>query len=79
MCYLMSKEGFGGDSTPPWPSHLMFFYSQTDPAIWGANLPGSPIVAVEDPPKRLTQFAIPTQWWSEGTEELRASPTHVHQ
>jgi len=27
------KEGYGGDSTPHWPPHLMFFYSDTDPAI----------------------------------------------
>src|SRR5246500_320348 len=32
MCYMMSKEGYGGDSVPPWPSHLMFFYSGTAPA-----------------------------------------------
>jgi hypothetical protein len=40
MCYMMSKQGYGGDSIPHWPSHLMFFYSDTDPAIWGANLQG---------------------------------------
>lgn len=31
MCYMMGKQGYGGDSVPHWPSHLMFFYSQTDP------------------------------------------------
>src|SRR5580692_4835749 len=25
MCYMMSKEGYGGESSPHWPSHLMFF------------------------------------------------------
>ena len=68
MCYMMGKEGYGGDSKPHWPSHLMFFYSDTDPAIWGANLPGSPIVAVADPTEHLTQFVIPVQRWSDGTE-----------
>lgn len=33
MCYMMSKQGYGGDTVPHWPSHLMFFYSDTDPAI----------------------------------------------
>jgi hypothetical protein len=33
MCYMLSKQGYGGDSTPHWPPHLMFFYSDTDPAI----------------------------------------------
>jgi hypothetical protein len=49
MSYMMGKEGYGGDVAPHWPPHLMFFYSDTDPAIWGANLPGSPIIAVADP------------------------------
>jgi len=71
MCYMMSKLGYGGDSAPHWPSHLMFFYSDTDPAIWGANLPGSPVIAVADPLEHLTQFVITTQRWSDGTEDHR--------
>jgi hypothetical protein len=73
MCYMMGKQGYGGDSAPHWPSHLMFFYSDTDPAIWGANLPGSPVIAVHDPLEHLTQFVIPVQRWSDGTE---ASSSH---
>jgi hypothetical protein len=79
MCYMMSKQGFGGDSAPHWPSHLMFFFSDTDPAVWGANLPGSPVVAIADSSEHLTQFVIPTQRWSDGTEDVAASPSHVHQ
>jgi len=37
MCYMTGKEGYGGDVAPHWPPHLMFFYSDTDVAIWGAN------------------------------------------
>ena len=77
MCYMMSKQGYGGDSAPHWPSHLMFFYSDIDPAIWGANLPGSPVIAVADPMEHLTQFVLTTQRWSDGTEDLQAPP-HVH-
>ena len=77
MSYMMGKQGYGGDVLPHWPAHLMFFYSDTDPAIWGANLPGSPVIAVADPQEHLTQFVIPTQQWSDGTEVLQASP-HVH-
>ncbi|MGD0931728.1 MAG: hypothetical protein ABR902_13850 [Candidatus Korobacteraceae bacterium] len=76
MCYMMGKQGFGGDSAPHWPAHLMFFYSDTDPAIWGANLPGSPVIAVADPQLHLTQFVIPTQRWADGTEAPPAP--HVH-
>lgn len=72
MCYMMSKQGYGGDSAPHWPSHLMFFYSDTDPAIWGANLPGSPVVAVADSLEHLTQFVIAAHRWSDGTEDLTA-------
>jgi hypothetical protein len=69
MCYMMSKQGFGGDTVPHWPSHLMFFYSQVTPASWGANLPGSPVMAVSDPDhEHLTMFAIGVQRWSDGTE-----------
>jgi len=68
MCYMMGKQGYGGDVAPHWPSHLMFFYSDTDPAIWAANLPGSPIIAIADPLEHLTQFVIPAQRWSDGTE-----------
>jgi hypothetical protein len=78
MCYMMGKEGYGGDSTPHWPSHLMFFYSDTDPAIWGANLPGSPVVAVADPVEHLTQFVVVVQRWSDGTEYREGSVAEHH-
>ena len=68
MCYMMSKQGYGGDSVAHWPSHVMFFYSGTDPSIWGANLPGSPILAMSDGHEHLTEFAIGVQRWSDGTE-----------
>lgn len=67
MCYMMGKEGYGGDSSPHWPPHLMFFYSDFDPANWGANLPGSPVIGLSDPSQHLTQFAIPVKQWSDGT------------
>jgi hypothetical protein len=68
MCYMMGKQGYGGDTVPHWPSHLMFFFSDTDPAAWGANLPGSPVIAVVDPAEHLTQFVIVVQHWADGTE-----------
>jgi hypothetical protein len=77
MCYMMGKQGYGGDSAPHWRSHLMFFFSDTDPAVWGANLPGSPVLGIADASEHLTQFVIPTQRWSDGTDDLQASP-HVH-
>ncbi|MES2359339.1 MAG: hypothetical protein V4529_13480 [Gemmatimonadota bacterium] len=67
MCYMMSKQGYAGDSSKHWPSHIMFFYSHFDPANWGANLPGSPVLGMEDTVNHLTGFAIPVQHWSDGT------------
>ncbi len=78
MCYMMGKQGYGGDVSPHWPSHLMFFYSDTDPAIWGANLPGSPVVAVSDPAEHLTQFVVEVQRWSDGTEYHQGSSAEHH-
>ena len=87
MAYMMSKQGYGGDVLPHWPSHLMFFFSDTDPAIWGANVPGSPVVAIADPLQHMTQFVIATPKWSDGTEDRSASaapagstasPSHEH-
>ena len=68
MCYMMSKQGYGGDSVEHWPPHLMFYFSQTDPAIWGAGLPGSPIFAFRDTRENVTTFVIAVQRWSDGTE-----------
>ncbi len=68
MCYMMSKQGYGGDSVEHWPPHLMFYFPQTDPAIWGANLPGSPVVAVSDTSEHVTTFVIAVQQWSDGTD-----------
>jgi len=67
MCYMTGKQGYGGDVVPHWPPHLMFFYSDTDPAIWGANLPGSPVVGIADPLAHLTQFVIAVERYSDGT------------
>jgi hypothetical protein len=77
MCYMMSKAGYGGDSVPHWPSHLMFFYSGTDLASWGANLPGSPVIGVSDSVEHLTQFVVVVQRWSDGTE-YREGPAAEH-
>jgi hypothetical protein len=78
MCYMMSKEGYGGATLPHWPSHLMFFYSDTDPAIWGANLPGSPVFGLTDTEEHLTQFVVVVQRWSDGTEYREGSAAEHH-
>jgi hypothetical protein len=69
MCYMMSKDGYLNEHDGRWHPHLMFFVPQTDAATWGADLPGSPILAVNDAPDRLTVFMIPVAQWSDRTPD----------
>jgi hypothetical protein len=46
----------------------MFYYLQTDPATWGAGLPGSPILAMSDTREHLAIFIVAVQRWSDGRE-----------
>jgi hypothetical protein len=78
MCYMMSREGYGGDLAPHWPSHLMFFYTDFDPAKWGANLPGSPVLGLSDPIEHLTQFVVVVPQWSDGTPYQASTAVHHH-
>jgi len=78
MCYMLSRQGNGGDTIPHWPPHLMFFYSDADLKMWGANQPGSPVVGISDPVEHLTQFVIPVQRWSDGTEYREGSAAEHH-
>jgi hypothetical protein len=69
MCYMLSKQGYLSDRDGHWHPHLMFFVSQADPAAWGADLPGSPILAFNDTWERLTTFLVPVRQWSDGTPD----------
>jgi hypothetical protein len=69
MCYMLSKQGYLDDHAGHWHPHLMFFISDADPAAWGANLPGSPVIAVNDTWEHLTTFLIPVRRWSDGTAD----------
>ena len=68
MCFMMSKQGSGADGMEHGFPHLMFYFPQTDLAIWGANLPGSPVLGGNDPDEHVTTFVIAVQRWSDGTE-----------
>jgi len=67
MCYMLSKQGHLNDHDGAWRPHLMFFLPLTEPATWGADLPGSPIIAAKDPEGRMTIFMVPVKKWSDGT------------
>lgn len=77
MCYMLSKQGYLGDQAGgPWLPHLMFFTRKTDSAAWGADLPGSPIIAQQNAEERLTVFLVPVSRWSDGTPA--SGDTHSH-
>jgi hypothetical protein len=71
MCYMMSKEQYLNDVGKAWHPHLMFFVAGGDAAAknWGANLPGSPIIAASDPEERVTILMVPLGHWSDGTPD----------
>ncbi|HXH38063.1 MAG TPA: hypothetical protein VNN08_05520 [Thermoanaerobaculia bacterium] len=71
MCYMMSRQGYLNDSAGHWHPHLMFFLPLTDPAAWGAGLPGAPLIGVKDDLGRMTVLLIPVAKWSDGTVESK--------
>ena len=74
MSYMQSKQGNLNDSAGRWHPHVMFFVPLAEAQIWGANLPGSPMLATEDAPERMTIFMVPVAKWSDGTPD--SSPKH---
>ena len=68
MSFMLSKGGYLGDKAGgPWLPHVMFFESETDGKAWGADVPGSPIITLQNPEERLTVFLVPVRSWSDGT------------
>lgn len=69
MCYMLSKQGYLSDLGGHWHPHVMFFVPLTEAKTWGANLQGSPVLAAEDAPERMTIFMVPVGEWSDGTAD----------
>jgi hypothetical protein len=67
MCTMMSKQQYLNDRGMSWHPHLMFFVSGDAAKSWGADLPGSPIMAAKDPEERATIFLVWVGNWSDGT------------
>jgi hypothetical protein len=67
MVYMMSKQQYLNDDGMSWHPHLMFFVSGDAEKSWGANLPGSPVMAAYDPEQRVTTFFVLAAEWSDGT------------
>ena len=71
----MSKQQYLNDQGAGWHPHLMFFVSGDAAKSWGADLPGSPIMAADDPEERTTILMVWVGNWSDGS----LAPTMDHQ
>ena len=67
MSYMLAKRQYLGDQPKRWHPHLMFFVAGDAAKSWGANLPGSPVMAANDPEERMTIFFVWMGKWSDGT------------
>ena len=67
MCYMMSKQQYLNDQGGGWHPHLMFFVAGDAAKSWGADLPGSPIMAADDPEERATILMVWVGNWSDGS------------
>jgi hypothetical protein len=73
MCYMLSGQQYLNDRGMAWHPHVMFFVSGDAAKTWGADLPGSPIIAANDPEERVTIFMMVVGTWSDGTPAGEAS------
>src|SRR5271165_1579424 len=67
MCYMMSKQQYLNDVGKSWHPHVMFFVSGDAAKSWGADVPGSPVIAANDPEERATIMMVWVGHWSDGT------------
>jgi hypothetical protein len=63
MCFMMAKQQYLSDAGMNWHPHVMFFVSGDAAKGWGADLPGSPIIATNDPEERVTIFMVLAGTW----------------
>ena len=71
MSYMMSKDQYLTDNGDHhWVAHLMFYTPLMDGAVWGADLPRSPVMLnpqFSGAPEPIDVFMVPTRRWSDGT------------
>jgi hypothetical protein len=67
MCYMLSKQQYLNDPAKRWHPHVMFFVAGDAAKSWGANLPGSPVIASDDPEEGVTILMVWVGKWSDGT------------
>jgi hypothetical protein len=71
MSYMMSKDQYLTDSGDHrWMAHLMFYTPLMKGAVWGADVPKSPVMLnpqFNGAPEPINVFMVGTGMWSDGT------------
>jgi hypothetical protein len=69
MSYMMSKEAYLTDNGDHNLAHLMFYTPDLEGAVWGADLPKSPVMLVPQfkGVQPIDVFIVPVGKWSDGT------------
>ena len=71
MSYMMSRDQYLTDhGDHHWMAHLMFYTPLMDGAVWGADLPKSPVMLnpqFSGAPEPIDVFMVPAGRWSDGT------------
>jgi hypothetical protein len=67
IVYMMSKQQYLNDGGKAWHPHVMFYVLGDSGKSWGANLPGSPVMAAYDSEQQVTTFFVLADEWSDGT------------
>jgi hypothetical protein len=70
MCYMISKEAYLTDSDGHNMAHLMFYTPLMGGAVWGADLPNSPVMLSSQfrgAPEPIDVFMVPTGRWPDGS------------
>src|SRR5579864_9652228 len=69
MAYMMSKEAYLTDAGDHNVAHLMFYTPSLDGAVWGADMPNSPVMLNQQfkGAQPIDVFIVPVGRWSDGT------------
>lgn len=71
MSYMMSKDQYLSDEGHHnWMAHLMFYTPLMDGAVWGADVPKSPVILspqFRGAPEPIDVFLLPVGTWSDGS------------
>lgn len=70
---MPSRQQYLSDRDKSWHPHLMFVPGNAAKS-WEANLPGSSVMAADDPEESVTIFLVWVGKWSDGTP----APPVVH-